>query len=219
LRYTNGSPNKLGVFPNVSLSALVSHELANTDRVQAARFNHSCSPNVYHRYNPDIDRLTIHALRDIRPGEEICTAYIDICSDTAERRRVLQHWGFECRCEACEAHDPARDARRKKLGELMSVMQRRENKRCFENWGTWDYAEALTTVEEIISLMLEDGLEETDTLGEAYEVAAEYNLAMGCKEDAIKWAEKDLEIEQKCCGTDSSEYVKALSLLESARAT
>jgi hypothetical protein len=219
LRYTDGSPNKLGVFPNVSLSALVSHELTDTDRAQAARFNHSCSPNVYHRYNPDIDRLTIHALRDIRPGEEICTAYIDICSDTAERRRVLQHWGFECCCETCEAHDLARDARRKKLGELMAVMQRRENKRSFENWGTWDYAEALTTVEEIISLMLEDGLEETDTLGEAYEVAAEYNLAMGCKEDAIKWAEKDLEIERKCCGEDSNEYIKALSLLESARAT
>ncbi|KAI4754154.1 SET domain-containing protein [Aureobasidium sp. EXF-3400] len=201
LRYPDGSPNKLGVFPN------------------AARFNHSCSPNVYHRYNPNIDRLTIHALRDIRPGEEICTAYIDICHDTAERRRVLQHWGFECCCEACEAHDPAREARRNKLGQLMTVMQRRENKRSFEQWSTWDYAEALTTVEEIISLMLEDGLEETDTLGEACEVAARYNLAMGCKEDAIKWAEKDLNIERKCVGEDSAEYTQALALLETARAT
>jgi tetratricopeptide (TPR) repeat protein len=101
----------------------------------------------------------------------------------------------------------------------MTVMQRRENKRSFENWSTWDYAEALTTVEEIISLMLEDGLEETDTLGEACEVAAVYNLAMGCKEDAIKWATKDLEIERKCTGEDSAEYVKALALLESARGT
>jgi hypothetical protein len=101
----------------------------------------------------------------------------------------------------------------------MTVMQRRENKRSFENWSTWDYAEALTTVEEIISLMLEDGLEETDTLGEACEVAAVYSLAMGCKEDAIKWATKDLGIERKCCGHDSAEYAKALALLESARAT
>lgn len=100
----------------------------------------------------------------------------------------------------------------------MTVMQRRENKRSFENWGIWDYAEALTTVEEVISLMLEDGLEETDTLGEAYDVAAVYNIAMDCKGDAIKWAEKDLEVERKCCGQDSAEYVKALALLESARA-
>jgi len=218
LRYPDGSPNKLGVFPNVSLSALISRYRANTDRSQAARFNHSCLPNVYHRYNPNIDRLTIHALRDIRHGEEICTAYIDICYDTAERRRVLQHWGFECRCEACEAQDPAREARRNKLGELTTVMQRRENKRSFENWGVWDYAEALMTVEEVISLMLEDGLEETDTLGEAYEVAAVYNIAMDCKEGAIKWAEKDLDIEKKCCGADSAEYTKALALLDSARA-
>ncbi|CAD0112651.1 unnamed protein product [Aureobasidium uvarum] len=164
------------------------------------------------------DRLTIHALRDIRPGEEICTAYIDICHDTAERRRILHHWGFKCCCEACETQDPAREARRSKLEELMTVMQRRENKRSFENWGTWDYAEALATVEKIICLMLEDGLEETDTLGVAYENAAEYNLAMGCKEDAVKWAEKDLEIERKCCGEDSDEYANALKLLESARA-
>jgi hypothetical protein len=101
----------------------------------------------------------------------------------------------------------------------MTVMQRRENKRSFENWGVWDFAEALTTVEEVISLMLADGLEETDTLGEACEVAAVYSLAMGCREDAIKWATRDLEIEQKCCGLDSSEYVKALALLKSARAT
>jgi hypothetical protein len=33
LRYTDGSPNKLGVFPNASLSALASHELVNTDKV------------------------------------------------------------------------------------------------------------------------------------------------------------------------------------------
>lgn len=218
LRYPDGSPNKLGVFPNVGPVALVPYKDTNTDRFQAARFNHSCSPNVYHRYNPNIDRLTIHALRDIRPGEEICTAYIDICHDTAERRRILKHWGFECHCEACETHDPAREARRTKLGQLMTVMRRRENKRSFENWGTWDYAEALTTVEEVISLMLEDGLEETDTLGEACDVAARYNIAMGCKEDAIKWAEKDLEIERKCCGEDSTEYAQASALLDSARA-
>lgn len=131
---------------------------------------------------------------------------------------MLQHWGFECRCEACEAQDPAREARRNKLGELTTVMQRRENKRSFENWGVWDYAEALTTVEQVISLMLEEGLEETDTLGEAYEVAAVYNIAMDCKESAVKWAEKDLDIENKCCGADSAEYTKALALLEAARA-
>jgi hypothetical protein len=101
----------------------------------------------------------------------------------------------------------------------MTVMHRRENKRSWETWGVWDFAEALTTVEEIISLMLDDGLEETDTLGEACEIAAVYSLAMGCKEDAIRWATRDLEVEQKCCGHDSAEYAKALALLESARAT
>jgi hypothetical protein len=186
--------------------------------MQAARFNHSCTPNVYHRYNPNIDRLTIHALRDIQPGEEICTAYIDICHATAERRRILGHWGFTCECLACKSQDPIQEARRHKLEELMACMQDREGKRSLENWGTRDYAEALTTVQQVIALMKDEGLEETDTLGEAYELAAEYCLASGMKKEAMDWAEKDLEVERKCCGEDSPEYIKASVLLESARA-
>lgn len=36
--------------------------------------NHHCTPNVFHRFNANINRLTIHALRDIKPGEEISTS-------------------------------------------------------------------------------------------------------------------------------------------------
>ena len=99
----------------------------------------------------------------------------------------------------------------------MAQMHKRERKRGFENWSTWDYAEALTTVEEIIGLMVEAGLEETDTLGEAYENAAEYCLAVDWKEDALKWAEKGLMVERKCCGEDSPEYAAALALVEAAQ--
>ncbi len=62
----------------------------------------------------------------------------------------------------------------------MTTMQG-ERRKDVGRTGAWDYAGALTTVEEVISIMLDDGLEETDTLGEAYENAAVYNIAMGCR--------------------------------------
>lgn len=218
LRSSDGSPSRLGIFPNVHHPGHAFKQHC-ADRHQAARFNHSCAPNVYHRYNSNIGCLTMHALRHIQPGEEICTAYIDICHDTAERRRILRHWGFKCCCQACQAHDAAQDLRRRNLEELMARMHEREEQRPYENWGVLDYHEALTTVEEIIALMIEDGLEETDTLGEAYENAAEYCLAVGRNQDACRWAQADVEVEHKCCGKDSPEYAKAFALLESARDT
>ena len=41
----------------------------------ASRMNHSCLPNVHHHFNTALGRLTVHALRDIKSGEEIETSY------------------------------------------------------------------------------------------------------------------------------------------------
>lgn len=179
--------------------------------------NHSCAPNVFHKYNYFINRLTIHALRDIQPGEEIHTSYIDICHPTKERRRLLRHWGFKCLCSACKAKNVHVEWRRKKLEELMGRMKRAEAKRPMQMWEQWDYAKALSTVEEIIGLMEEDGLEESDTLGEAYANAIEYAMTLGWWPQAREWAAKALRIEEKCCGSDSPEYAKALALQEATK--
>ena len=37
----------------------------------ACRINHACDNNAQNFWNENIDRLTIHAVRDIRQGEEI----------------------------------------------------------------------------------------------------------------------------------------------------
>ena len=100
----------------------------------------------------------------------------------------------------------------------MAKMQTGERKRLFDNWTDSEYEAAIGVIEELVGLMIEEDMEETDTLGEACENAAEYCLVVGRNEEAIKWAEKGLYVERKCCGEDSPEYAKASALLESANA-
>lgn len=66
--------------------------------------NHSCIPNVYHTWNSNINRLTVHALRNIEPGEELLTTYIPAVL-TLEQRNDEEHlgnYGFTCTCRACD---------------------------------------------------------------------------------------------------------------------
>lgn len=72
---------------------------------QAAMFNSSCWPSAAMVYNGN--ELLIQALRTIQPGEEICTAYIDVGRTTEMRQMELQRgYHFTCDCERCKANLP-----------------------------------------------------------------------------------------------------------------
>jgi len=87
----------------------------------ASRFNHSCNPNATFTWNPAIGKETIHAVRDIKPGEEITLAYCDIIHSKPLRKWELKHYGFTCDCPACDATDPWAEKsaeRRAEIGDL-----------------------------------------------------------------------------------------------------
>ena len=69
----------------------------------AAAINHSCDPNCYQTFDLYSGAtLSIRASRDIKKGEEICIAYIDIGKSTSMRRRELSSlYGFHCSCRRC----------------------------------------------------------------------------------------------------------------------
>ncbi|KAF3915226.1 hypothetical protein ABW20_dc0108873 [Dactylellina cionopaga] len=185
----------------------------------SARLNHSCVPNVFHRYSPSIDRLTIHALRDIQPGEELFTSYIDICHPTVKRQQMLNHWGFRCGCTACESSDTEEDSRRKGLEDIFVRIGNREKKR-LQNESKWkkeDYERSFSVVANAIELLEKEGMEETDTLGIVYTLGVRLAIRVGKEEDAVKWAENTVEIERKCLGDDSREYQQAVELLDMAK--
>ena len=67
--------------------------------------NHSCSPNVSPVWCPDSDQpIALHfvALKDIQQGDELNFSYIDATvASVRERRKLLQDYGFVCRCSRC----------------------------------------------------------------------------------------------------------------------
>eukprot|EP00438_Fugacium_kawagutii_P007995 Skav234601 [mRNA] locus=scaffold5214:253044:269148:- [translate_table: standard] len=80
-----------------------------------ARFNHSCVPNVHNSWNIETKTETLHAVRDVAKGTELCT------TPKEERRALLQRLKFTCNCEACAAGaaaGAASDERRQELGQL-----------------------------------------------------------------------------------------------------
>ena len=164
---------------------------------------------MFHRYNSNIHCLTLHALRDICAGEEILTSYIDICNSTAERRRILQHWGFECGCDICFTEDAEQDRRRSSLARIILDMKLDESRDAEQVWSTRQHQKALSTAVEAIALMEEEGMYESDTLAEMYSKAAEHAVAVGSVHKGYEWALKAAEIELKCCGKDSSDFAKA----------
>jgi tetratricopeptide (TPR) repeat protein len=172
---------------------------------------------VFHRFNPRLNRLTIHTLRDIGPGEELNTSYIDICHPTAVRRQMLKDWGFRCRCVVCDSPDDEEDFRRKKIEDVMAKVRKCE-KQAEANrhhWGEKDYRKAMSVIEKGLRLMNTQGMEETDTLGYLLSLAAKYGSRIGRHDEAVDWVDRLIDIEKKCLGEDSNEYEKAIELRQS----
>lgn len=159
----------------------------------------------------------MHALREIGQGEEILTSYISLCHATAERRRVLLHWGFNCDCEICKADDRDQNMRRKRLEDLLSSIEETEKANVEQPRSMADWKQVLGTLKEAMALMEEERMYESDTLGEIYGRVAMAATALGHLENAKHWATQGLEVERKCCGEDSVEYGKATALLKSLK--
>ncbi|KAI0092344.1 SET domain-containing protein [Irpex rosettiformis] len=76
--------------------------------------NHSCAPNVSVRHldqRSALSKITMVALRDIEPGEELFITYTNPKLPLETRRQHLLEWGFgTCHCPRCqvEEKDPHR---------------------------------------------------------------------------------------------------------------
>ncbi len=73
----------------------------------ASTMDHSCTPNVAVEYPFFTRRAGIMAQRDIAAGEPIFMSYIENEQPLPGRRRALAHYGFQCRCPACESEGGA----------------------------------------------------------------------------------------------------------------
>jgi hypothetical protein len=71
-----------------------------------SRLNHSCMPNCHAAWNPDTKMLTVHAVNDIRAGEELCITYhaenLDSMHREERKKYLRERYGFECSCLGCD---------------------------------------------------------------------------------------------------------------------
>nr|AEE61677.1 unknown [Dendroctonus ponderosae] len=74
--------------------------------------NHSCDPNAEISFVHNNYRLSLIALKDIQPGEEICISYLGDCDNErsrhSRRKTLMENYLFACECSKClaEIDDP-----------------------------------------------------------------------------------------------------------------
>ncbi|KAG8877453.1 hypothetical protein FRB97_003384 [Tulasnella sp. 331] len=121
---------------------------------KAARINHGCSAafNAVHSWRADEKKLYVHALRDIKAGEEILISYLDTKRPRSDRQSILSmHYHFDCTCSVCslpESKAAKSDRLLLRMHHLYSKLQ------------TW-------TEDEI------DGVEAIDVINEIWETGEE----------------------------------------------
>ncbi|KAK3938623.1 SET domain-containing protein [Diplogelasinospora grovesii] len=85
----------------------------------ACRINHACDNNTQRDWNTLIQRLTIHALRDIEEGEEITIYYLGVHQNRATRQAALRNkFGFTCSCRLCSLPPEQQRESDKRLDEI-----------------------------------------------------------------------------------------------------
>lgn len=171
----------------------------------ASRLNHSCVPNVHHSYNPTLKRITVHAVRDILPNEELFTTYLggDGAYQVRGQRieKLRSAYGFICHCPACSDHTGTSDGRR----ELMSRI----------TWGLTQFTQGniiphpfvpahplagLKQAEDLITVMLTEDIV-TIELTKAYRVASAQALKLKDFDRALEYARDEALVERNCLGT------------------
>lgn len=138
----------------------------------ASRMNHSCIPNVYHTWNTNINRMTVHALRDIAPAEELLTTYIPAILSREQRSddEHLGNYGFTCNCPACDPRSKfckpsvSRRASAVAIEEQLAPYFASSNLRdaFIHNTGPLSSFEALRYAQLRVNLLMEEGIMNMD---------------------------------------------------------
>lgn len=207
---------------------LVSRYLANCFEVgarvsaiflKASRVNHSCGPNAFFSWNESLHRMTIHAIVDIPADEEITVSYVFPFFSLEHRQELFrEHYGFYCDCPACHLGieiGRRGDMCRQRMEKLYMAVDK-----CNGGPSNNDEKE-LAMVLEFITLA-QDQRMDGEFLSCMYRRARECYEDRGSKEEAFKYAERELETDTRLLGEDhplTQESAEALKELKAKFAT
>ncbi|KAB5545515.1 hypothetical protein GE09DRAFT_1243159 [Coniochaeta sp. 2T2.1] len=145
--------------------------------VEACRINHACDNNAQKGWNANIERFTVHALRDIEKDEEITVYYLGKVTKRETRQAVLkERFGFVCTCRLCSLPPEESHESDKRLEEILRL------DRAIEQGGLKGILsrplQTLRYVERIVQLYKEDNPHDAG-LPRAYIDAAQIFIANG----------------------------------------
>ncbi|KAI0879791.1 SET domain-containing protein [Annulohypoxylon maeteangense] len=153
---------------------------------KVSRINHACHPNAFIRFTPSSLAVSIVALRDIEPGEEINITYVPLGKTREERQTGLQKWGFNCTCSLCtasKAEIAASDYRRSKIRDI-----RQEVMKAVE---AWDGTKAVKLTHEVLELMRAEDL--APLYASQYEIMARLYWKARDKKTGTEYAKKSID--------------------------
>lgn len=198
-----------------------------------ARLNHSCVPNAQANFHEPLGTFNVHAIRDIAEGEEVCLSYLAENGEVSgvRRRKLEEGYGFVCGCVACDL-----STRHGKEGEESRLrMQRRlaefaarragslptldfETGLVIEEKGSedggkeerkdGDAEEELENTLAFIEMLEQERIAGRELATMYYSVAEMYEKS-GRSEEAVKSAERGVEIDRDCLGEDHPLYGEA----------
>ncbi|KAJ6557236.1 hypothetical protein DFH09DRAFT_922936, partial [Mycena vulgaris] len=189
----------------VSLEKFQTNAVATGDGVgifpRMARLNHGCSSafNVVYTWRQREQALFVHALKNIRKGQELLTTYTDTKRTKKERREFLsQQYGFRCTCAVCSLDEAASKASDKRLTTISHY---------YAHLATWgnnaiNGVEAITTINSIWKLGDEEGYwsERGRLAADGAWIAASHSDASAARlwaQLAIKWYTYELGAESE----------------------
>jgi hypothetical protein len=68
--------------------------------LEASRINHTCNPNAQNMWNENLNKITIHSIKDIEEGEEITVSYLAVSANYQNRQKKLKgSFSIDCTCK------------------------------------------------------------------------------------------------------------------------
>ena len=178
--------------------------------LDASRINHACAPNAQNTWNATLDKLTVHAVKDVAEGEEITISYLDGTGTHAARQRKLSDaFGFACTCGTCSLPALARQSSDAAQSEIARLDARVAD-------GVQIVATPLACLHDaraVLRLLREEGI--TDArLPRAYYDAFQIAIANGDLARARVFAQRACVGRVLCEGEDSPEVGRLRALVE-----
>ncbi|KAL6922946.1 hypothetical protein FSST1_000220 [Fusarium sambucinum] len=176
--------------------------------------NHSCLANTHHSWNETLGKETVHATRDIAPGEEITIFYDDVGPSAIRKPWLKENFGFDCNCSVCllpPAELEKSDKRRERIQHLDS---RIGDPVCMMNRPNV----SLGNCRSLLQVLKEEFVNGTTALvAKAYYDAFQIAIVHGDVARGAVFAERSYQARLLCEGRDSPETRRMQNLAENPK--